>query len=275
VARKSREALQAHLEQARASLEGRVVSTADVLDVESRLSLADLVLRRAQDLVVLSEAQLRIIMRDSSDAQYEPSEAGAPAMPNRAFAALREQALQSRAELRALTTTNKSLRSQARARAAAEFPRLDAIGNVYYQNPNPRYVPQQERFDATWDVGVQLTWSPTDALSAAATRREADAQALQIEEQRRALVDAIEIEVLSAYQAREQALVAQETAHRGLTAAEEAFRVRSELFRLGRATSTELSDSQTELTRARLSVVNADVDLRVARAKLVHAVGED
>ena len=51
-------------------------------------------------------------------------------------------------------------------------------------------------------------------------------------------------------------------------AAEEAYRVRRALFKVGRATSVELSDAENDLTRARLEALRAHVDQRVARARL-------
>jgi outer membrane protein TolC len=51
--------------------------------------------------------------------------------------------------------------------------------------------------------------------------------------------------------------------------------VRRELFRNGRATSVELTDSEVELFRASLEAINARANLRSARASLLHAVGRD
>ena len=65
------------------------------------------------------------------------------------------------------------------------------------------------------------------------------------------------------------------TARRGLTSAEEGYRVRRELFRNGRATTVELLDSQADLTRESINSVNARANLLVARASLLHAVGRD
>ncbi len=48
-----------------------------------------------------------------------------------------------------------------------------------------------------------------------------------------------------------------------------------ELFNNGRATSTTLTDSETELTRARLDLLNARVNARTARVRLDHALGRD
>jgi outer membrane protein TolC len=51
--------------------------------------------------------------------------------------------------------------------------------------------------------------------------------------------------------------------------------VTKELFNNGRATSTTLTDSETELTRARLDLLTARVNARTARVRLDHALGRD
>ena len=72
-----------------------------------------------------------------------------------------------------------------------------------------------------------------------------------------------------------EAEVAIESTARGLAAAEESYRVRRSLFQNGRATSVELTDAETDLTRARLEAINARVDLRIAHVRIEHALGRD
>ena len=72
-----------------------------------------------------------------------------------------------------------------------------------------------------------------------------------------------------------EAEFAMDTSKRELTSAQEAYRVAHELFINGSATSTTLTDAETELTRARLDLLNAQVDARTARVRLDHAVGRD
>jgi len=52
-------------------------------------------------------------------------------------------------------------------------------------------------------------------------------------------------------------------------------RARRDLFRNGKATLVEVNDAESELTRARLEVVNAHIDARIARVRLDHVVGRD
>ena len=83
------------------------------------------------------------------------------------------------------------------------------------------------------------------------------------------------LQILQAQQAVQLAQHALQTSQKGLTASEEGYRVRKELLNAERATAVELVDAETDLTRARITALNARVDLRVALAQLAHALGND
>ena len=59
----------------------------------------------------------------------------------------------------------------------------------------------------------------------------------------------------------------------GEAGAEESYRIRRERFAVGSAISSDLTDAENDLARARFAVVNAQVDLRVALARLRRAIG--
>ena len=60
-----------------------------------------------------------------------------------------------------------------------------------------------------------------------------------------------------------------------MASAEEAYRVQGELFNNGRGTSATLTDAEGDLTRARLDLLNARANARIARIRLDHALGRD
>jgi outer membrane protein TolC len=72
---------------------------------------------------------------------------------------------------------------------------------------------------------------------------------------------------------RSSAVVVESSAS-GLRSAEESYRSRRELFASGRATSVELTDAETALTQARLDVIDAFIDRRIADARLRQATGD-
>ncbi len=65
------------------------------------------------------------------------------------------------------------------------------------------------------------------------------------------------------------------TAEREVASGDEAYRVEKQLFDNGRATSIDLTDAETNLTRARLDLLNARANARLARVQLEHALGRD
>jgi outer membrane protein TolC len=279
VAERSLEQSKAHYEDARHQMEVGTSSKADLLRVESQVASAELVVERAKNVVSLAEEQLRVAMHDPSDKPYEVGEDlrvdPAPLTNVDNLAALRAEALERRLEVRALDETSWSLREQAKAARAGYYPRLDIFGNAVVANPNPRVFIPEGKFRTTWEVGAQLVWTPNDSLSARGQSGDAEARASQTEMQKEVLRDSLKIEVMQAYNLLHEADVALQTTRRGLTAAEEGYRVRRELFRNGRATSVELSDSELELFRASLEAINARVNWRSARASLIHAIGRD
>ena len=88
-------------------------------------------------------------------------------------------------------------------------------------------------------------------------------------------LDGLRMEITQAVQAVREADAAIESTAGGLRAAEEGYRVRNDLFRAGRATMIEVTDSETEVTRARLERLSAHVEARIARTRLHHALGRD
>ena len=152
---------------------------------------------------------------------------------------------------------------------------LSAFGDGILGNPNPRYIPPSNVWNATWDVGAQVTWSPNDVLTANGNVHDLDARVAAIVANKNATRDNIEVEVTQMLQAVREADFSIESSTRELASAEEAYRVQRELFNNGRGTSTTLADAESDLTRARLDLLNAKVNARTARIRLEHALGRD
>jgi outer membrane protein TolC len=270
--------VQKTLEQVRALAEVQRLSRADLLRVESQEADAEQVVDQLTNLAQLREEQLRLLIGAApneslaigEDIRGETTANGAGALDDLVGVAKRQ-----RAEFKALDAGVQAKESQLSSEKANLWPRLAAVGVVDYANPNQRVFPQEDKFKLTWAVGAQLTWTLNDALTERTTERRIIAEANELRADRENLERGTRIEVLSAQQAVSLAQHALTTSQKGLTAAEEAYRVRKELLNADRATAVELVDAETELTRSRIAALNARVDLRVARAQLDHALGND
>ncbi|WP_394822771.1 TolC family protein [Pendulispora albinea] len=252
-------------------------SRADVLRAETNVAAAELQVEQSKNLADLTEKQIRVAIHAKEGENIVPGEGldTTPAPFPGNIKALTDEALANRFEIKSIDANAESARRQAKGARSAAYPSVSAFGNAYYANPNPRYVPQSDTWNGTWDVGAQLVWTPNDILTGTANASDFESRAAQLEAQRQVQRDGIEVEVMQAWQKIKEADVALESTKRQLASATEAYRVARELFNAGRGTSTTLTDSETELTKARLAELNAKVDARIARVQLDHALGRD
>jgi outer membrane protein TolC len=276
VARQTLELSRDHLHDAEQAQAAGTASRADVLRVEAQLASSEDYLASALDLAAISEENLRIAI-DASPSEVlrvgEDIQRRLPLAPRQTAEQLVARALSDRAELRAFDQAERAERELASVERAGMLPRLDLFANAAYANPNSRAFPQHDEFTGTWEAGAQLAWTISDAPGSSAAARARTAHAGSIRFERQALADRIRSEVFSAQRTLLRELGSVKTTARRLAAAEESYRVRRLLFQTGKATSVELLDAETELTRARLDALYARVDARVAAVRLNYAVG--
>lgn len=267
-----------HLGDVQKAFDAGGASKADVLRLESQVAQAEQMAARAKNLTEVLGTQLRTLMHGETDEPLRLAEDFsqdlelAQAEPLGKIVA---EAMQRRLELKSLSESKAALHKQVQATKAVGYPRVDVLGEVTAANPNQRFFPPEQKFMATWSLSAQLTWTPNDTFSASAAAKAVDAKGLQVEAQRKAFEDALRMELGQAIESRGNAAAAQSTSKRSLVAAEESYRVRRSLFQNGRATSVELLDAANELTKARMDVVAAHIDARVAEVRYSHATGRD
>lgn len=266
-----------HLRDAQNQFQAGNASRADVLRAETAVTAAELTVERATNLMELSEKQMRVAMHANEGEVFVQGEAlDTPMLPIVGnIKQLTLEALSTRFEVKSIDANAEAARQQAAAQRAQYYPQVSAFADGIYANPNPRKFPASPEWFPTWDLGAQIIWSPNDTLAARGLTADVESRAAALAAQRGAVRDGIEIEVVQAYQAVKEADFSISAGKRELASAQEAYRVARELFNNGRATSTTLTDAETELTRARLDVLNAGIDARVARIRLDHALGRD
>ncbi len=278
VARTQLGQVRATLGQVRALAQAQRLSKADLLRVESQEAQAEQVLDQLTQLANIREEQLRLLIGAGPDEKLaigEDIRADLTAPAAQPLDALVKTAKRQRLEFHTLNTGIAAKEKQRDAEKAGQLPRLSAFASANYSRPNDRVFPQVDEFRFTWAAGLSLTWSFNDTLVAKANIDRYDAEARELRADREQLELGTRIEVLAAQQAVTLAQQALQTSKKGLAAAEESYRVRQALLAAERATAVELVDSQSELTRARITALNARIDLRVALAQLSHALGND
>jgi outer membrane protein TolC len=279
IAAQNLEQANGHLKDAQNAFQAGLVSKAEVLSAEVAQKNAELLVERAKNNTELARLALEVYMGDTPGQKYEIGEdvfAPNPALDTlpESAAAVREAERQ-RMEFKSLIAAEKAQRERAALERVADYPRLDGVAGVTYANPNQRYFPLKQEFNMSWQAGVALTWTPTDIGGAEAARDASLARAGEFAAQKRQVHDGLRLEVEQALKAAREARFTIDVAGDALASSEESYRVRRELFRAGRATSVELTDAETELTRTRLQLADAHVNARIALVQLNHALGRD
>ncbi len=266
-----------HLADTQVLFDAGAASKADLLRAEAVVAQAEQGVVKSQAMARVAEQVVRITLRSAPSEKLQVGEAldsPVPA-PDGTLDQLLGKALETRAELRSVDATLVALDHQRAFTRAGYFPVISATGSAEYSNPNPRIFPSQDKFTATWSAGASLVWSPNDALVTSKQVDEQTARINQTRDQRQQAADGVTLETTQAYEDLAAARASVDSSLRQLTASQEAYRVARVLYRNGRTNEAQLTDVETQYTIARLSALNAYVDVKVAAVRLEHAIGAD
>jgi len=267
---------EARLRDAEVGYRVGVVTEADRLRIEALVAQASRLLSEGEAFERVTRESLAVIM-DEPVREYRVGEDLLSAAPTPRelpeLEALVAQALQNRPELASLATTVEALDAGIRSERAGYAPRLEGFADVTYANPNPRFFPPTDEWNATWSAGARLAWTINQPLATRMRNKELKAQSRNLDAQYHALQRGIHLEVASAYAERKNAIAAIGYTRIAREANEAAYRAVSAQFKVGRTTATDVIVVLQDLFNAQLQDINARIDLRVAEAKLDYAIG--
>ncbi len=184
-----------------------------------------------------------------------------------------DEAQQNRLEVRSLEHATTGTEMGIRVARASYYPRLDAFAEATYANPNQRFFPAQQVWRASWSAGASLSYTINQTLMTKARVREMKSNKRELIHQLELMRRGIAMEVTQAYNDRVRALAAIELNTKALASSAEAYRVASESYAAGAATTNEIIDAEGQQVQASLQAVNAHIDLRAANARLLYATG--
>jgi outer membrane protein TolC len=273
VAERSVAALVEQVDDLERLLGAGLTTEGDTLQVKAQLASARVLLEQSEGVVATTREALRRTIHADGILEHGQDIFDASVPPVASPEAALAEALAARPDVRALDRVI-ALREDAARRAFGRiFPRLTLDGQATYAKPNQRVFYDPSRFNATWLVGVNLGWSPNDAVAAYTEAQHADQDVLAAEADRAALADAIAVEVTGAIAGLRAARASIDAAKEGLSASEGTFADRKKLLAAGHGTTRELLLSEQDLRRAELQLVHAHLDLELARLRMARALG--
>lgn len=255
-----------------------LIPPSDVLTLEAQHSREAVQLIEAENQRQSTLIELRRLVGLDPDSPVEivDSLSGPGTVPPKADAdpaALVSEALKHRSERRALTFRIEGAQARERAAAAGGRPTMTLAGGFDFANPNPKIFPREERWQSSWDVGVNVGWTLFDGGRTRAEVAEAAAATRAAEARLKDLDTLVAADVRQRLLDLSSSVASVRASEAGVRAATEARRVLGERFAVGVATSTDVLIAQDQLLYAELARTRALANVRLAEARLERVVG--
>ncbi len=265
---------QAHVADVRQRFAAGLVPPNEIASAEAQESRARMLAIEARNQRDVSAADLARLVGLPPGQPLEPVatlDTPSPAVPG--IEPLVAGARESRDERRAMERRIESAGELREAAAAARLPTVAIAAGVDYARPNPRIFPRTDRWDDSWDIGVNVRWSLWDGGRTAADVAQA-AGAIEVARQRLAEFDSVlAVEVRQRALDIESGRAAVAAASDAVRAATEARRVVAERYQAGVIAQIEVLDAEYALLQAELDRARALAGVRLSEARLTRAIG--
>lgn len=267
------QSLKSHVKVARSFYDVGIIPVNDLLKAEVELANADHDLVQARNAARIARASFNTILARSIDAPVTLEDIQNYQPETGAFVDYVNEALEIRPEIAALKVRLEQTEQKRR------LARSDYMPDISLQYD---YIKEGDEFDVQgspvhegnqWQVMGVLSWTFFEWGKTRSAVREVDSMRLQLLQTRSALKDQIRLEIKQAYLDLDEAEKNIPTAMKAVEQAEENLRVSRERYEAQVATSTEVLDAQTLLTRARTNYYSALYSHHLARARLERALG--
>jgi outer membrane protein TolC len=272
-ARQSVEMLTAHCDVAQNYFKVGMIPKNDLLHAEVELANGKQSLVRAQNVLELAKARFNIILKQKIFTPLEVVDILTYHPLNQSFEECLAIAQQNRPELKISALKAEQAGKLVRVAQSDYLPNLSVVGNYSRYGDNPSVSGSDYKDMESWYLMAVASWNfwewgKTKFKVDASRARENQAIGTAKE-----LNDHITLEIKNAH------LILQETekqiavSQKVIEQAEENFRISEERYKERIATSTEVLDAQTLLTKAKSEYANALGDYNVNYAKLQRAMG--
>jgi outer membrane protein TolC len=260
---------------AKARLASGVITNADLLRIEVAVANAEQQALEAHSQGQTARAQLfaaiGLAPGDAAEMTLvEPTARLAAARSRRAgpsLAALLPQAQAHRAELARQGHLVTAADRQIGAKTYAMFPDIDLEG-AYVRTDGQVFAPPNSAY-----LGIKASWAIWEWGASDLQRKAAAIQADAAHRDQEMLARQIEAELTASLSQGDAARGAVDSADKAVASAEEAYRVTDAALKAGAATTTDLLESQSALTQARLNLTRAQYELVLSDVALAHATG--
>jgi outer membrane protein len=268
---------QANVRDVRERLNAGLVPPNEVASAEAQESRQRMLLIEARNQRDISSSELaRLIGTDVLGPSLEPAaELEAPPAPAALedAPALIARARTERPERRAFEQRIQAGQEQLAAARAGALPTVAVVSGFDYARPNPRIFPRTDRWEDSWDAGVNLSWNLWDGGRTRAEVAQAGSLVTAARQRLEEFDSIVALEVRQRQLDIDSGRAAVIAAGDAVRAAAEARRVVAERYQAGVATQSEVLDADFALLQAELDRTRAFAGVRLAEARLARSLG--
>jgi outer membrane protein len=274
VLQRALERAEAHARDVRERLNAGLVPPNEVASAEAQVARQRMLAIEARNQRDVASADLARLIGETVVTPIEAAATleGAPGVLS-AFEGLVADARTHRDDRRALEQRIAAADERRSAAAAGSLPTVAVVGGFDYARPNPRIFPRADRWEDSWDIGVNVSWPLWDGGRTKAETAGAAASAEAVRHHLAEFDSVLAVEVRQRLLEIESGRAAVSAADEAVRSAEEARRVVSERFNAGVVTHTEVLDAQLALLQAELDRTRAMAGVRLSEARLARALG--
>jgi hypothetical protein len=272
-ARQAVEMLNAHRDVAQNYFNVGIIPKNDLLHAEVELANGRQALVRANNAVELAKSSFNTVLKRKIFASVEVVDILTYQPLKQSFEECLNVAQQARPELKISSLRAAQAGKLVRVAQSDYFPSLGVVGNYSRFGDNPSVSGSDYKDAESWYLMAVANWNFWEWGKTKFRVDASKAKENQALEASKELNDQITLEIKNAY------LILQETEsqivvwQKVIEQAEENFRISEERYKERVATSTEVLEAQTLLTKAKSEYANALGDYNVNYAKLQRAIG--
>lgn len=273
VATQSVTQLKAHRDMAKHFYDVGMIPRNDLLHAEVELANGEQYLLRSENAVEMAKSRLNTILRRGIETPLKVVDVLSQEPLEKSLDECLRAAMENRPEIKAYTLKVKQAKSMVKLARSEYFPTVNVVGNYTKYGDEPGVSGTQYRDQESWYVMAVANWNLWEWGK---TKNRVDASKSKENQSSDALTnikDQIALEVKNSYLLFREAEKQLGVSKKAVEQAEENYRISVERYKEQVATSTDVLDAQTLLTRAKSDYTNALGDLNIYRAKLERAMG--
>jgi len=272
-ASQSVEMLSAHRDVAENYFKVGMIPKNDLLHAEVELANGKQALVKAQNAVDLTKARLNTVLKRRIFTPVEIVDILNYRPLNQSFEECLNIAQQSRLELKISSLKATQAAKLVRVAQSDFLPSVSVVGNYTRFGDNPSVSGSDYKDMESWYVMAVASWNFWEWGKTKFRVDASKARENQAVDAAKELNDQITMEIKNAYLLLQEAENQIAVSKKVIEQAEENFRISEERYKESVATSTEVLDAQTLLTKAKSEYANALGDYNINYAKLQRAMG--